>query len=74
MPKRRIAVLRIEKCGDCPHVKYGDSYSFDGFDRGVDWKCGKKKLKVISVFVERPSEEPKEVPEWCPLTTEMVDE
>ena len=60
------ATLTITKCGECPHHKVGNSYSIDGWDRGEDWTCGKTG-KPLAGFVERPSDEPHEVPTWCPL-------
>jgi uncharacterized repeat protein (TIGR04076 family) len=60
--------LTIKKCGDCPHHKVGSSYSLDGWDRGSDWTCTKAG-KVIVPFVEWKREEPKGVPDWCPLRT-----
>jgi len=65
--KRDHVMLRIEKCADCPHLKIGDSYSLDGFDRGSDWLCKKARNKEIVGFVERPRDEPKKPPGWCPL-------
>lgn len=70
--RKTVAVLRIKKCGDCPFLEVGSLYSLDGFDRGSDWRCVKKN-KIISSFIERTSEEPKEIPEWCPLPTEEVE-
>lgn len=62
----RTATLVIHKCGECPHHKVGPSYSLDGFDRGNDWTCSLLGSVIVS-FVERPSEQPKEVPANCPL-------
>ena len=62
----RQAKLIINNCKECPHFKIGTSYSFDGWDRGSDWIC-KKADKKLAVFVEWPRDEPKEIPEWCPL-------
>lgn len=38
----------------------------DGFDIGNDWKC-KLAGREIAGFVERINQEPKKIPEWCPL-------
>ncbi len=66
MSKPRTATLVITKCSECPHLKVGPCYSLDGFDRGNDWSCALLGSVVVP-FVERPSEEPKEVPASCPL-------
>jgi hypothetical protein len=58
--------LKVTKCGECPHHKVGPSYSMDGFDRGNDWTCQLAKQEIVP-FVERPSEEPRGLPVWCPL-------
>lgn len=59
-------LLKIENCSECPFLKVGPLYSLDGFDRGCDWTCSKTN-KEVAGFIERPSEEPKEIPKWCPL-------
>lgn len=58
--------ITITKCGECPHHEVGPCYSMDGFDRGNDWRCKLANRELVG-FVERPSEEPKTVPGWCPL-------
>lgn len=58
--------LTITKCGECPHHEVGIGYSLDGWDHGSDWRC-KLANRELAGFVERPSEEPKTVPKWCPL-------
>lgn len=59
-------VLKIHKCGECPHRRSGPLYSLDGFDRGCDWICTKAQRAIVE-FVERTSDEPKAIPAWCPL-------
>lgn len=58
--------LVIATCGECPHHHIGSYYSLDGFDRGRDWNCIKAN-RNIAAFVEWASEEPKTIPDWCPL-------
>ncbi len=58
--------LKITRCGECPHHKVGHGYSLDGFDHGCDWTCSLAKREIAG-FVERSSQEPKEIPNWCPL-------
>jgi hypothetical protein len=61
-----VGVIHVRKCGECPHVEKGRTYSLDGFDRGSDWTCSKTGTQV-GVFIERASEEPKQLPPNCPL-------
>jgi hypothetical protein len=61
-------ILEIKHCKGCPYREVGDSYSLDGWGRGSDWNCKKKRGKKIAGFVEYPSEEKHiKIPKWCPL-------
>lgn len=65
--KVAFVTLKITKCGECPHLDVGMTYSMDGFDTGNDWTC-KKANRSIEKFVEwRESDKPKGLPKWCPL-------
>ena len=61
-----MRVLKITKCGECPHHKVGPLYSLDGWDRGNDWTCKLANREIVG-FVERPADIPSEPPKWCPL-------
>jgi hypothetical protein len=39
----------------------------DWFEIAYDWFCKKNNNQKIAGSVERPSEEPKQAPDWCPL-------
>jgi len=71
----------IERCGDCIHLGKKRYYTADSWEHVVSWYCKKtdrqeppqtdrqpfpKESSLIG-FVERPSEEPKKIPKWCPL-------
>jgi hypothetical protein len=64
--KRKYVTLKIYKCAECPHLKKGPTYSLDGWDVGRDWTC-EKCGKMVAGFVERVTQEPTEIPDWCPL-------
>jgi hypothetical protein len=49
---------------ECPKIKYEKTIGAGCAD---DYLCGAKRNKLIAGYIEWPSEEPKEVPKWCPL-------
>ena len=61
--------LEIKQCNKCPYLKTQHVYTGDSFDHGDEWLCTKTKRKNnrIAGFVEWTRDEPKEIPEWCPL-------
>jgi|APSaa5957512622_1039677.scaffolds.fasta_scaffold204004_1 hypothetical protein len=73
--------LKIETCKDCPHLETERFYTADSWEHVVKWFCSKtdrpksgttdrcERLPISSdiAYVERPSEEPSKIPDWCPL-------
>lgn len=73
--------LEIKTCKDCPHLGTSRYYTADSFEHEENWFCKKTKRKAPETssamkpvrnssriaFVSWPSEEPKEIPDWCPL-------
>jgi hypothetical protein len=55
--------LEVESCLQCPKVKKSVTVNAGC---AYDYTCTVNN-KLITGYVEYESEEPKEVPEWCPL-------
>lgn len=55
-------ILELKHCRECPHC---DMRHMPGHDAS-DWHCLLAK-RVISTYIEYQSDEPKEIPKWCPL-------
>jgi hypothetical protein len=64
------AILRLENCRLCPYLRAMPDYTCDSWERPIKWMCKKRDDKIIARYIERTSEEPKDVPEWCPLREE----
>lgn len=60
---KRKKVIFISECGKCPFKKEERTM---GAGYAEDWICTKKNKKIAG-YIEWPSEEPKEIPTWCPL-------
>ena len=57
--------LKLETCKLCPYMKTQRTM---GAGCAEDWICIKgEKPREIKGYIEYPSEDPKEIPEWCPL-------
>ncbi len=65
--KKKLKTIKIENCTQCPHYHRGSYYSMDGWYRGYDGMCRLMGNKIVAVFIERPSQEPKSIPDSCPL-------
>jgi len=61
-----VKKLKIKNCKECPFLVVERTM---GAGCATDWLCGKTKRKnsKIAGYIEWPSEEPKEIPNWCPL-------
>ena len=73
--------LVIETCKDCPNLGQERFYTADSWEHVTKWFCKKTDRPKSGTtdrmphvensndiaFVERPSEEPKNIPFWCPL-------
>lgn len=76
--------LKFDTCKDCPHLKKEQYLTSDSWDHEVTWYCGKSDrptpenrdyLPTVEnssyiAMVARTSEEPKSIPDWCPLREE----
>lgn len=60
-PKFRLFVL--SSCKECPN-KVEERTMGAGY--AIDWNC-KAAERMIKGYIEWPSEEPKKIPDWCPL-------
>jgi len=56
--------LKIEHCGECPHLQSKRVYTEDSFEHGEKWECGVNG-ELIGGFVEWNDD--KRVPNWCPI-------
>jgi hypothetical protein len=60
----KYVIYKIHNCKECPNRTtertIGAGYAFD-------WLCKAKNNKKIAEYIEWTSEEPKEIPDWCPL-------
>lgn len=61
--KAKVRLLVLTNCKDCPHRKIERT---ENAGYAHDWICHLKDRKIAG-YIEWPSEEPKEIPEWCPL-------
>lgn len=73
--------VTINTCKDCAHLGVTRYYTADSWEHVMTWYCRKvkrpkpettdrqKKVQNSSKIklVEYPREEPKEIPDWCPL-------
>jgi len=59
-----IKVIKIISCANCPKKV---TVATPGAGCASDWLCGAMENKKICGYIEWSSEEPKSVPEWCPL-------
>jgi hypothetical protein len=73
--------LTINNCGECPHREVARFYTADSWEHVMTWFCNKTdrpkpamtdKQKHVEnssriALVEWSRDEPKEIPEWCPL-------
>lgn len=59
-------MLVINNCGECPHRRIERDYAGACAEK---WVCYAKSSRgrKIAGYIEWSSEEPKEIPEWCPL-------
>ncbi len=75
--------LPLTTCELCPHMKSERYYTADSWEHIMQWWCSlstrptppktdRTRLDDTSriAFVERPSDKPKDIPEWCPLRGE----
>lgn len=58
-----IITIKVKTCRKCP---FRNTEKMPG-RCAVDWFCSKKNGKRIAGYIEWPSEEPNNVPEWCPF-------
>lgn len=63
--------IEIENCSKCPHWKEANPWSSDGWDRMIDWICGKTNMKIQG-SVEWHEEKSIPIPDWCPLLIHKV--
>ncbi len=76
-------MLKIATCKDCPHLDTFRYLTADSFEHTMSWFCKKTsrpkpargdwyavKDSSLIAYVDRPSEEPNNIPDWCPLRTE----
>ena len=59
-----FVMFKVTKCKECPNLK---TFPTPGAGFALDWCCSIAKLKLITGYIEWPSEEPKSIPKWCPL-------
>jgi len=59
--------IEIKCCGECPHMVAKRLYTEDTWETAFDWFCKKAGGRKIKGYIGRSSEEPRELPEWCPL-------
>ncbi len=52
MEPKRLIVLEISSCKQCPNFSEANPWSSDGWDRMIDWVC-KKNGQKIQGAVER---------------------
>lgn len=60
-------IIEIETCKECFKREVGPLYTTNGLDVGADWLCGAMDMRLIAEVVERPRDEPRDIPGWCPL-------
>lgn len=63
---KRLIVLEIDSCKQCPNFSEANPWSSDGWDRMIDWVC-KKNGQKIQGAVEWHEENKIGVPDWCPI-------
>jgi hypothetical protein len=80
-PKIETVTVKIASCKKCPNLKTERFYTADSWEHVIKWFCGKTdrpksgssdKCGHIAdssdlAYVELVSEEPKKIPDWCPL-------
>lgn len=73
--------MKIENCGSCPHLGVEQYFTADSFEHNHNWYCKKSdrpkpettdKMEIVQqssrlAIVENKSDEPKNIPSWCPL-------
>jgi hypothetical protein len=61
-----IKVYRKElhNCKGCPNRATRKTI---GTGYALTWLCSAKEDREIRGYIEYPSEEPEEIPDWCPL-------
>jgi len=59
--------LTINKCGECPHKHSKRQYTADSWEHASEWLCRAADDKQIAGYIEWSRDEPKKIPEWCPL-------
>jgi len=67
---KKLYVVKVSSCLQCPNKVEGNHWSSDGWDRMVDWTCSAANGKKIAGAVEWHEEKKIKIPDWCPLETE----
>lgn len=63
-----IIKIEIKNCEQCPFKLEKNPYSTDGWDRMIDWYCGKTEPhRKIQGYVEWYEVKKIEIPNWCPI-------
>ncbi len=76
--------LEIKSCRECPHRKTRRFYTADSWEHVTDWYCTKIDRPMGAstdtmpdvensnsiAHVEWSRDEPKKIPDWCPLRVE----
>lgn len=59
--------LKLETCKHCPHLSVKRMYTEDSWEHAFDWFCSNHNNEKIAGYIEWERDEPKIIPEWCPL-------
>lgn len=69
--KKKKAFLEIKHCQKCPFLEQKRHYTADSFETAFNWYCKKKNNKQIAGYVDWHEERDVEIPDWCPLLTNV---
>lgn len=64
MTSKKVAILEFDSCRECP---FKEDSRTPGAGYALDWFCTKDVKRKIASYIEWATEEPKEIPDWCPL-------
>ena len=80
--------LRVTNCKDCPHFRTDRFYTADSWEYILNWICKKTtrptpsfrdydpvvKDSSLIAQVEHARDEPKKVPDWCPIAPSALEQ